>query len=76
MVETLDEQRFIRFMPGTSKRIKKLLRAFPGRWDSETHFYRAAVSNFTMMMEQQKFERDLNLAHEKRLKKVTNARRP
>ena len=70
MNNSLADTVIVRAMPGTRGRAKKLLKAFPGSWDSESHFYRAAIFSYENELEVEKFERDLDRAHQKRIGKV------
>lgn len=66
MLQTLSDTIKVRCMPGTRRRIKKSMRDFKGRWDNESHFYRAAIFNFCNQLDAEKFDKDLRAAHEKR----------
>lgn len=65
----LHERISIRLIGGTRRTVKKLLKSFPRKWENEGHFYRAAIFRYCNELQAEILERDIEKAHERRLRR-------
>jgi hypothetical protein len=57
----------VRVLDGTTRKAKRFMKSFPGRWQNIAHFYRSAIYQFERNIGAELFERRLDEAHERRL---------